>query len=371
MRSLVIFGAHGAVHPDAANLPEVSVDGVVVRCGVVNTTDDVFDLTADGRSGEVVVRVRAFSCNFRDRGVFGFAAGVPGTQALPLGSDFVAEVVAVGRDVRRLRVGDRVVPNHHYTGGAEPPVGTHEGIVTVHASTELMALGEHYLLPVPPSMPDAVAASFSVPAQTVYGMLRRLEMRRGATVLVTGGSSNTGLLALEALRQYDATVVVTCTGADRARRLEELGADRVVRVDAEPGADRFANLVQAAREVRGFDFVVDQYFDLYGEIGCTLLRGGGRYITCGFAGSRGRAFGGGPERADSTAAMALAVKKNLSLMGHSLGRTEDLVRAIEDYAAGLLRVQVDSVFDDDHALEFVERSFNAPARFGKAVLAYT
>ena len=142
-------------------------------------------------------------------------------------------------------------------------------------------------------------------------------------------------------------------------------------MDADRGADRFADLVQAAREVRGFDFVIDQYFDLYGEIGCTLLRGGGRYITCGLAGSLGRAFAGGPQRADSTAAMALAVRKNLSLMGHCLGRTEDLVGAIEDYAAGLLRVQVDSVFDDDHALEFVERSFNSPARFGKAVLAYT
>lgn len=370
MRSLVIFGAHGAVHPDAANLPEVCVDGVVVRCGVVNTADDVFDLAADGRSGEVVVRVRAVSCNFRDRGIFGFAAGVPGTQALPLGSDFVAEVIAVGRNVRRLQVGDRVVPNHHYTGGAEPPVGTHEGIATVHASTELMALGEHHLLAVPPSMPDAVAAGFSVPAQTVYGMLRRLEMRRGATVLVTGGSSNTGLLALEALRRYDATVVCTCTDPGRARRLEELGAARVVLVDSGGGADRFADLVRAARDVRGFDFVIDQYFDLYGEIGCALLRGGGRYVTCGIAGSSGRAFGAGPERAASTAAMALAIKKNLSLMGHCLGRTEDLTRAIEDYAAGLLRVQVDSVFDEDRALEFIERSFNSPARFGKAVLAY-
>ncbi len=371
MRSLVIFGAHGAVHPEAAHLPEVCVDGVVVRCGVVNTADDVYDLTADGRRSEVVVRVRAVSCNFRDRGIFGFAAGVPGTQALPLGSDFVAEVIAVGPDVQRLRPGDRVVPNHHFTGGAEPPVGTHEGIATVHASTELMALGEHFLLPVPPSMPDAVAAGFSVPAQTAYGMLRRLEMRRGATVLVTGGSSNTGLLALEALRRYDATVVCTCTSAGRARLLEELGVARVVLVDAQRGADRFADLIQAAREVRGFDFVIDQYFDLYGEIGCTLLRGGGRYITCGVAGSRGRAFGSGPERADSIATVDLAIRKNLSLMGHCLGRTEDLVRAIDDFAAGLLRVQVDSVFDDDHAPEFVERSFNSPARFGKAVLAYT
>ena len=71
-----------------------------------------------------------------------------------------------------------------------------------------------------------------------------------------------------------------------------------------------------------------------------------------------------------SAAIALAVQKNLSMMGHCLGLTEDLARAIDDYAAGLLRVHVDSVFDDDHAAEFIERSFNSPERFGKAVLAY-
>ena len=57
---------------------------------------------------EVVVRVHAASLNFRDQAILDDAYGAPTKpNGVPL-SDGAGEVVAVGRDVIRTKVGDRV-----------------------------------------------------------------------------------------------------------------------------------------------------------------------------------------------------------------------------------------------------------------------
>ena len=61
---------------------------------------------------------------------------------------------------------------------------------------------------------------------------------------------------------------------------------------------------------------------------------------------------------------------NLQIIGNCLGLTEDLERALAAHSAGHFPVIVDSVFSDGDAAGFLDRTYNAPDRFGKVVYLY-
>ena len=72
---------------------------------------------------EVVVKVHAASLNFRDQAILDGAYGGPTKpNGVPL-SDGAGEVIAVGREVKRTKVGDRVSASccQHWIGGPARP----------------------------------------------------------------------------------------------------------------------------------------------------------------------------------------------------------------------------------------------------------
>ncbi|WP_390905493.1 alcohol dehydrogenase catalytic domain-containing protein [Occallatibacter riparius] len=68
---------------------------------------------------EVVLRVDAFSLNYRDKAIIEGTYPVPMPLPLIPGSGAAGEIVAVGEKVRTLSIGDRVVTRLHveWTGG--------------------------------------------------------------------------------------------------------------------------------------------------------------------------------------------------------------------------------------------------------------
>jgi hypothetical protein len=67
--------------------------------------------------------------------------------------------------------------------------------------------------------------------------------------------------------------------------------------------------------------------------------------------------------------MLQLMPRNLSIIGNCIGLRSDLQRAIDDYAAGVLPVRIDSVFRDDGAA-FVDRTYNDTDRVGKVIWRY-
>ncbi|MFQ3640429.1 MAG: NAD(P)-dependent alcohol dehydrogenase, partial [Chloracidobacterium sp.] len=149
------------------------------------------------RAGEVLVRVRATSLNFRDlmtvTGVYNPKQPLP---LIPL-SDGVGEVVAVGEGVTRVAVGDRVagIFAQGWIAG-EPAVekvrtttlgGPLDGMLT-----EYRALSQDGVIKVPAYLNDEEAATLPCAALTAWSaLIVHGQLKPGDTVLVqgTGGVS--------------------------------------------------------------------------------------------------------------------------------------------------------------------------------------
>lgn len=185
---------------------------------------------------EVVVRVGAVAVNPVDWVIQGTGSVTYRWLRFPavLGSDAAGEVVAVGTDVTRFRIGDRVFGLATGTDRGRDPM--HEGAFQQHT-----ALLERLTAATPTGMSDAEAAVLPLGASTAACALFQpghlgLTMPdpsapaptggRGV-VVVWGGSTSVGMNAVQLARAagYDVVSTASPRNADLVR---SLGADVVV-----------------------------------------------------------------------------------------------------------------------------------------------
>lgn len=225
MRNVVVFSEKMMpLVTQNGSVERIALDGVPIACGLITTPDPAFDKNSPENRRRVFVRVKAFSCNYRDKS-FIFLAHKKGHERsfYVLGSEFAGEVIDVGAEVTAFEIGDRVMGNNSYTGVGVDAHGNPEGTASSHASREYQVFHESKLMAVPSQMADPVAAAFAVAAQTAYGMIRRLEVREGTNVLVTAARSNTSLFAINALRRHNVRVTATSTSGGSADALRNMG----------------------------------------------------------------------------------------------------------------------------------------------------
>lgn len=350
----------------------INLEGVTVRCGLIETSDPQFNRSAPENQEKVLVKIKAFSCNYRDKAlILKMATRGPANSFYVVGSEFVGEVVAVGPAVTAFRPGDRVIGNGSYPySGVE---GLAPGIPTNNGSKEYQVFHAAKLIKVSPALPDEVAAAFPIGAQTTYSMVRRLNLRENEKVLVTAAKSNTSLFAINALKELGVQVYATSTSSRFEAELKALGVKELLVMDPKLSNfledETFKSRVQA---LGGFDAVIDPFFDLHLGKVIGAMAPGGRYVTCGFYDQYtelvGQTF---RPQWDGRQIMVAVMLGNLQIIGNCIGQTEDLAQAIDDYAAGNLHVVIDSVFSGyDQVGPFFERTYTSPDRFGKVVYKY-
>ncbi len=203
--------------------------------------------------GEVLVRVRASSLNFRDLMIVngGYPMPVPPGR-VPL-SDGAGEVVAVGAGVTRFRIGDRVINSFfpNWFGGSfkampEQWVVDHDGWLT-----EYKAISAEALVRMPEYLTFEEAATLPCAAVTAWSALSGV--RAGDTVL-TQGKGGVSLFALQLAKALGTRVIATTTNPESAARLRELGADEVIDNRDSPN---WGDKVRALTGGHGVDRVVD------------------------------------------------------------------------------------------------------------------
>jgi NADPH:quinone reductase-like Zn-dependent oxidoreductase len=189
---------------------------------------------------ELLVRVGAASLNFRDRLV------IDGTflpdLALPFvpASDGAGEVVAVGKDVTRFRVGDRVIGTYipkWIDGDGHGPDGDYvsRGGPLPGVLAEYVAFDEHA----------------AVPAWTALFEHRRL--RPGDTVLVEG-TGGVSIFALQLAVAAGARVIVTSSSDEKLERAKALGASDTINYARYPAWDE---QVRELTSGHGADYIIE------------------------------------------------------------------------------------------------------------------
>jgi NADPH:quinone reductase-like Zn-dependent oxidoreductase len=372
LRNFAILGKTAAAALSAANATDtVLINDIPVTCGIVETDEPEFDCDAPENRLKVLIQVKAFSLNYRDKNrIFSMTVNGAENGFYVVGSEFLAEVLAVGPEVRELRPGDRVIGNNSY------PVtdcdGVAPGVPTNHASREIQVLHQAKLFKAPDSMPDPVAASFSIGAQTTYSMIRRLDIPEGANVLVTAAKSNTSLFAIHALKSRKVNLYATSTSDRFESELKRAGVKQLTVITS--GGGSFAevpDLAYVARSHGGFHSVIDPYFDLHLSRVLDVMAIGGKYTTCGLYDQYLNMIQKQPPQVQRSGRELVTIMlHNLSIIGNCIGLTSDLQRAACDFARGLLEVTVDSVYSGNQIAEFLDRTYNAEDRFGKVVFQY-
>ena len=226
------------------------------------------------------------------------------------------------------------------------------------------------LLPIPDSMSDEIAASYSIGSQTSYSMVRRTDVKEGDKALVLSARSNTSMFIMKALLAHgvDVTAVSTSSWTEEEkshfRSVHFIEAPRIQR-------DWDSDTSSLIRE-KFFDELFDPYYDLHLPFVLKYLKPDGRYITCGFKNQHDSfvedADISGSDRFDNL--LLSAMINNISIIGNCIGTHEDIVESIKRFTPHNW-LPIDSVWSVFDGASFLYRTYSDKRRFGKAVLRYT
>ncbi|GLR12406.1 hypothetical protein GCM10007907_11960 [Chitinimonas prasina] len=368
MKSFVVLAPQTAASLAPALRQRATLHGTQVDFALVEQRDADFDAQDPKHAHSVLVQVRAFSCNYREKARFLDIAQKPaGKGYLVLGSEFAGTVLKTGPAVHHLRVGDRVCGNGSVEPGQDQP-----GLTTQRASSERQVHHQDKLFRLPDSMSLVEGAAFSIGAQTAYSMVRRLPAEGMQHVAITAAASNTSLFAIRALLARGCQVHALTTSASLEPHLRKLGVQHCCVLGRDGSYPHLLQNHLANLGLSGFDAVLDPFSDIYLRKLLPFVRRFGSYVTCGvyqqFAEQQPDAFV--HEGLTVAEVFSLLIRKSISLVGNNLGTTADLEQAVADYAAGRLHINLDTVVTDGDLGRFIERSYLAPDRLGKVVFDY-
>ena len=216
--------------------------------------------------------------------------GMPSPEELPHipGSDGAGVVSEVGERVTRFEEGDRVVVDPGlYCGQCEfcrkgeqslcvdyKMMGEH--VRGVHS--ELAAVPEDNLIPVPEDVDLVTAASAPLVFQTAWRMLMtRVGIDQSDSVLVLGASGGVGHACVQIAANEGCEVFATASSEVKLDLARECGADHLINYEERD----FAEATKELTDGRGVDVVVDHVGEATWDNSLSAAARGGSVVTCG------------------------------------------------------------------------------------------
>jgi len=221
------------------------------RLTVIEAPDPVPD------HGEVVVRMRAVSLNYRD--LAGLIYPAPAPAPFTPFSDGCGVVEAVGPGVTRVAPGDRVSTLffEHWIGGAPSPQKAASALGGGRprgAGAERVVLSQDGVAKVPDYLDDRQVATLPCAALTAWRALfvdARLEPGDTVVLQGTGGVS---IFGLQFAKAAGYRTIITSSSDEKLERARALGADHVVNYKTAPD---WSKAVRDATGGRGADFIME------------------------------------------------------------------------------------------------------------------
>ncbi len=325
------------------------------------------------KADQVVFSVKAAALNYND--IWGMR-GQPVPVPLPhvSGSDAAGDVIAVGEDVKNIKVGDRVVSHSNMscrvckacTDGREFDCvnrmiwGFQTG-PTWGAFSEATHLPEVNISKIPEnvSYDDAAAASMTI-LTSWHMLVGRAKIKPGQTVLIMGGGSGVGSFGIQIAKLYQCDVIATAS-PDKLDKCLELGADYAVDHRKEDWHKEVRGITKELAKKKGEVPGIDVSFDHIGETHfnkqLTLLKYGATLVSCG-------ATTGYDAKVD----LRHVFFKGTNILGSTQGTKAELDQALYWMGEGKIKAAVDSVYSFEQAAEAHSKMLSGKGLFGKILM---
>lgn len=295
---------------------------------------------------EILVKVEAAGVNRPDVAQrSGAYPPPPGASDLP-GLEIAGEVVAAGSNAKRHKVGDKVM-----------------SLVAGGGYAQYCIAQDAQAMSVPPALSIKEAGALPETLMTVWhNVFERGGLKEGETLLIHGGSSGIGTMAIQLAKAFGAKVFVTVGSQDKVDACLKLGADRAINYKTED----FVAVVKEETNSAGVNLILDMVAGDYVDRNYDAAAVDGRIVQI--------ATLNGPK---ITVNIAKVMVKRLTHTGSTLRPRSNadkaaMVAAIEQKVMPLLREgRIKPVMDSTFPLEKAadaHRRMETSAHIGKIVL---
>ena len=296
---------------------------------------------------EILIKVAAAGVNRPDLiQRSGLYPPPPGASDLP-GLEVAGEVVALGAGSHKHKLGDKVM-----------------SLVAGGGYAQYCIAQDAQAMAVPQALSMLEASATPETLMTVWhNVFERGALKPGETILIHGGSSGIGTMAIQLAKALGSKVIVTVGSKDKADACTKLGADLAINYKTED----FVAEVKASTAGAGANVILDMVGGDYIERNYDAAAIDGRVVQI--------AFLGGPK---ATVNFARLVVKRLTHTGSTLRPRSNadkakMVAAIEAKVMPLLREGrikplMDSTFPLEKAAD-AHRRMETSEHIGKIVLA--
>ena len=325
------------------------------------------------KADEVVFEVKSAALNYND--IWGMR-GQPVPVPLPhvSGSDAAGDVIAIGEDVKNIKIGDKVVSHSNMscrvckacTDGREFDctkrmiwgfqTGPNWG-----AFQEVTHLPEVNVSKIPEgvSYDQAAAASMTI-LTSWHRLVGRAKITPGQTVLIMGGGSGVGSFGIQIAKLYNCDVIATAS-PDKLDKCLELGADFAVdhrKEDWHKEVRVIAKKIPKPNgDIPGVDVIFEHIGGSHWNKELTLLNYGGTIVTTG-------ATTGYDAKTD----LRHIFFKGINILGSTQGTRAELEEGFYWMSKGKIKSIIDSVYSLDDAVNAHNKMLNGKGLFGKILI---
>ncbi len=325
------------------------------------------------RSNEVVFKVKSAALNYDD--IWGMR-GKP--LAIPLphisGTDAAGEVIAIGGDVKNIKVGDRIVSHGNMscrtckacTGGREYDCKKRKiwGFETGPlwgGYCEITHLPEVNVVKIPENVTYDEAAAASMTLLTSWHMLvGRAKIQPGQLVLVMGGSSGVGSYGIQIAKLFGCIVIATAS-PDKLDKLLELGADYAVDHRKDDWNKEVREISKKISkpfgDIPGVDVIFEHIGGTHWNKELALLKYGSTIVTTG-------ATTGYNAKTD----LRHIFFKGVNILGSTQGTRAELEQGLYWMSKGKIKSIIDSVYSLEQASEAHTKMLKGKGLFGKILM---
>jgi putative PIG3 family NAD(P)H quinone oxidoreductase len=296
---------------------------------------------------EILIKVMAAGVNRPDVAQrSGIYPPPPGASDLP-GLEVAGEVVALGEGTHKHKLGDKVMSLVAGGGYAQYCIAQDAQAMTIPAALSILEAG---------ATPETLMTVW-------HNVFERGRLQPGETILIHGGSSGIGTMAIQLAKAFGSKVIVTVGSKDKADACLKLGADHAINYKT----DDFVAAAKSMAEGKGPNVILDMVGGDYVERNYDAAATDGRIVQIATLGG-----------AKITTNIAKLMVKRLHHTGSTLRPRSNadkaaMVAAIEARVMPLLREGrikplMDSTFPLEKAAD-AHRRMETSEHIGKIVLA--